>query len=202
MRHRRSPCVQHAGEADAGAEMPGIGRDGGERLGRGPEQQAVDLGLVLVGDRRDRRRQGEDEMVVGHGQEIGLPVREPILRRCALAARAVPVAAGVVGDGRVIAVVTAHDMAAERSRAAGPDRTHHLELAAAEPMAREISLAMPVQDVRDLQCRPRHDRRRTAMAVEAAPAGRAGSSPRARSSARRGCRRRWCRASGARAGPG
>jgi hypothetical protein len=46
-------------------------------------------------------------------------------------------------------------MAAERSRAAGPDRTHHLELAAAEPMAREMGLAMPVQDVRDLQRRPR-----------------------------------------------
>ncbi len=67
MGHRRSPCVQHRGEADADAEMPAIARDGGERLGCGPEQRAIDLGLVLVGDGRDRRRQGEDEMSVGHG---------------------------------------------------------------------------------------------------------------------------------------
>ena len=68
--HRRSPYVQHRGEADPGAEMPGIDGDGGECLGCGPEQQAVDLGLVLVGDGRDRRRQGEDEMGVGHEQQI------------------------------------------------------------------------------------------------------------------------------------
>ena len=59
---------------------------------------------------------------------------------------AVPVAAGVVGDRGVIAVAAAHDMAAERSRAAGPDRTDHLELAAAEPMTHEESLAMPAED--------------------------------------------------------
>ena len=50
MRHRRTPSVQNRSEANAGAEMPVIDGDGGERLGRGPEQQAVDLGLVLVGD--------------------------------------------------------------------------------------------------------------------------------------------------------
>lgn len=71
--------------------------DAGERLGRGPEQQAIDGGLVLEGDGGDRRRQGEDEMVVGHGQQIGLPVREPVLRRRALAARAAAVAAEAMG---------------------------------------------------------------------------------------------------------
>ncbi len=82
MGHRRSPCVQHRGEADEGAERPGIDRDGGERLGRGLEQQAIKFGMVLVGDGRDRRRQGEDEMIVGYGQKISLPVRKPVLRRC------------------------------------------------------------------------------------------------------------------------
>lgn len=95
-------------------------------------------------------------MVVRHGQQVGLPGREPVLRRRALAARTVPVAAGVVGDGGMVAVAAAHDMAAERSRAAGPDRSHHLELAATEPVTREIGVAMAVQDVRYLQQRPRH----------------------------------------------
>lgn len=76
-----------------------------------------------------------------------------------LALRAVPVAAGVVGDLDVVAAFAARDMAAERRRAAGPDRADDLELAAAEAMAREEGVAMLVQDIRDLERRPRHDGR-------------------------------------------
>ena len=46
--HRRAPGVQHRRDADAGAEMPGVGRDGEHRLRRSLEQQIVDHGLVLV----------------------------------------------------------------------------------------------------------------------------------------------------------
>jgi hypothetical protein len=42
--------VQPRGDADAGAEMPGVGGDRDQGLGRGLEQQIVDDGLVLVGD--------------------------------------------------------------------------------------------------------------------------------------------------------
>ena len=41
-------------DADAGAEMLGIGGDRERGLGRGLEQQIVDHGLVLVGDVGDR----------------------------------------------------------------------------------------------------------------------------------------------------
>ena len=51
MGQRRAPGVQHGGEADAGAEMLGIGGDGRQRLGRRLEQQIVDGGLVLERDR-------------------------------------------------------------------------------------------------------------------------------------------------------
>ena len=50
-----SPGVQDSGEADVGAEVLRIGGDRGERLGRGLEQQSVDLGLVLIGDGTDLR---------------------------------------------------------------------------------------------------------------------------------------------------
>jgi hypothetical protein len=53
MRHRRSPGVQHRGDADAGAEMLGVGRDRHHRLGGRPEQQIVDHRLVLMGDIAD-----------------------------------------------------------------------------------------------------------------------------------------------------
>jgi hypothetical protein len=37
-----APGVEHGDEPDLGAEMPGIGGDGSERLGSGPEQDGVD----------------------------------------------------------------------------------------------------------------------------------------------------------------
>ena len=47
---RGAPGVQHRHEADASAEMLGIGRDRERGLGRGFEQQVVDHRLVLIGD--------------------------------------------------------------------------------------------------------------------------------------------------------
>ena len=63
------------------AQMLGIGGDGEQRLGGDVEQQAVDHGLVLVGDVGDRRRQREDHVVVLHRQQIGLARLEPALAR-------------------------------------------------------------------------------------------------------------------------
>ena len=41
------PGVEHAEEADLGAEMGGVARDFEQRFGAGPEQQTVDDLLVL-----------------------------------------------------------------------------------------------------------------------------------------------------------
>ena len=99
--HRRAPAVEHGGKADAGAEMPGIGGDGEQRLGCRAEQQVVDHRLVVIGDRGDLGRQGEDQVEVADGQQIDLAGGEPVLRRRALALGTMPVAAGIVGDERV-----------------------------------------------------------------------------------------------------
>src|SRR5215831_6399949 len=83
MRHCRAPAVQHRGEADAGAEMLEIRRDREHRLCRGREQEIVDHGLVVVGDVADRRRQREDDMEIGHREQLGLarvPSRRELLR--------------------------------------------------------------------------------------------------------------------------
>ena len=76
-----APGVEHHGHAELGAEIPGIGRDGGKRLGRGAEQDCIDGGLVLERDRTDRCRQGEDDVEVRHRQQLGLPGREPLQTR-------------------------------------------------------------------------------------------------------------------------
>ena len=59
-----SPRVQHGEETDFGAEMSRIGGDGAERLGGGPEEDAVDHALVLGGDGGDLFRHGEDDVEV------------------------------------------------------------------------------------------------------------------------------------------
>ena len=66
-----------------GAEVLGIGRDGGERLGGGREQQSVDLGLVLVGDGAEGGRQREHHVEVRHRQQFGFARLKPRLRGCA-----------------------------------------------------------------------------------------------------------------------
>ncbi len=62
-----APGVENRGNAELGAEMLWIGGDGGERLGCRAHQDGIDDGLVLEGDLGGCRRQGEDDMEVGHG---------------------------------------------------------------------------------------------------------------------------------------
>ena len=206
--HRRAPAVEHGGGADAGAEVPGIGGDGEQRLGRGAEQQVVDHRLVLVGDRGDLGRQGEDQVEVADRQQIGLAGGKPVLRRRALALGTMAVAARVVGDPAVAAVLAALDMAAEGGRAAALDGRHHLELAEAHMPGIGLAPggAMAMEDVRDLQPRAAHGRRATlrlsASPQAAARAGRAGWSRCGSWCWRRGCKAPWCRAWRGRAAPG
>ena len=109
----------------------------------------------------DRRRQGEDDMIVGDREKLRLALGEPLPRRRALALRAVAVAAGIVGDAFVRAVLAALDMAAERGGATGLDRRHDLQLAEADMAG--VGLAprrtMGAEDVGDLRAvtrGPRH----------------------------------------------
>jgi hypothetical protein len=85
--------VQHGGEANASPQVFWVGRNGDQRLGGGPEQQVVDDGFVLERDWRDRRRQGENDVIVGDRQQIVSLGFQPLSRRRALALRAMTVPA-------------------------------------------------------------------------------------------------------------
>src|SRR3954464_8556668 len=139
------------------------------------EQDVVDDGLVRVGDGGDRGREREHDMEVRHRQGVVLALWEPLLRGCALALRAMPVATGVIGDRRVRAVLAACDVAAERRRAATLDRRHDLELAEAHMAGVGRAPGGPVvaEDVRDLQSGTGHERWRAMRAARLASAGAA-----------------------------
>jgi hypothetical protein len=158
MGHRRAPCVQHGGEADARAQMLRVGGDRGQRLGGGLEEEVVDGGLVLERDRAERRRQGEDDVVVGSRQQLRLAVFEPLPRRCGLTLWAMPISAGIVGDPFVRAVLAALDVSAERGSATGLDRRHHFQLSETHVTGVGLPPRRPMgaKDVCDLEERPRH----------------------------------------------
>src|SRR6516165_10017491 len=88
----------------------------------GLEQQVVDHGLVLIGDLRDLVWHGEHDVEVRHRQQLGLALGEPLLRRRALTLWTMPVAAGVVGDESMRALLATQHMPAERRRATALDR--------------------------------------------------------------------------------
>jgi hypothetical protein len=158
MGYGRAPGVQHGGDADPGAEVLRVCGDRQHRLCRELEQQVVEDGLVLVGDVGDPSRQREHDVIIRHRQQLGFAIGEPLLGRGALALRAVPVAAGIVGDGRVGAVLAARDMAAEGCRAAVLDRRHYLQLVEADMagMGLPPCRTTVAENIRNLQSRTRH----------------------------------------------
>ena len=91
-------------------------------------------------------------MEIGHGQQFGLAVGQPLLGSGGLALWAMPVAAGIVGDAQVRALLAALDMTAQRHRSAALDRRHDLELAEAymAGMRRTPSRPAAAEDVRHL----------------------------------------------------
>jgi hypothetical protein len=88
-------------------------------------------------------------------EDLFLALRQPLPCRGALTLRAMPVAAGVVGDLGVAAfvVLAARDMAAEGGRAAVLDCRHHLQLAEADVAGIGRTPCRPViaEDIPDLQ---------------------------------------------------
>ena len=62
MEQVRAPGVEHGKKADLGAEVLGISGDGEQGLRRGSKQDAVELPLVLIGNRCNLFRYGKDHV--------------------------------------------------------------------------------------------------------------------------------------------
>jgi hypothetical protein len=148
-----TPGVEHGDETDLGPEVLRVGGDRAQGLGGGAEQNAVDHLLILEGDLGHRRRQREDDMEIRHRQQLGLARGEPFGAGLALALRAMPVAAGIVGDADQAAIRTLLRMAAERCRPTQLDGAHHAPLDAAEVtvMGAAIGGTVAAEDIRHFQ---------------------------------------------------
>src|SRR5258706_163583 len=92
-------------------------------------------GELTIGHRNtdlQKQKDGEPRAWAAVRRQVILRVGNPLLRGAALALESVPVAAGVVCNGGIGAVLAARDMATERCSAAVLVRRHHLQLLKAE----------------------------------------------------------------------
>lgn len=148
-----APCVKNGQEPDLTAKVPRIGGDGFKSCGNGVEQDGINDGLVVEGDLGDFCWHREHDMEIRHRQQIGLTISEPSFACRALALGAMPVAAGVIGDTGMRAVLTGLDMTAKRCCPAELDRGHDAALDAAETavMGNTIGMTMATKNIRHLQ---------------------------------------------------
>src|ERR1700674_2027650 len=116
------PCVQNCRDTDISTKVFGVGSNDGESLGGSLKQQAIDFGLVLIRNPSKRSRQLENQVEIRHGQELGFARGKPCRCRLPLAFRAVPVATGIIGDPRMLTVLTPLDMTAELGCSLAPAR--------------------------------------------------------------------------------
>ena len=115
------PGVQDQGERAGGAQPLGVGGELGEGGCGALHDGAVDPARVGLCQGVEGMGEGEDEVAVGHGQQIGELGLAPGVARAALALRAVAVAAGTEHPllaGTLIALLA---RAAQRGGAASDD---------------------------------------------------------------------------------
>ena len=122
------PGMQDAEESDFSAEMLGVSGDLDQRLGAEAEQQTIHHFLVLQGQRRQFVWERENDVGVRRGQQFGTARVEPAVAGVALALRAMPVAARIVGDGAMATARTLIDVAAQCGGAASLDGNEHFDV--------------------------------------------------------------------------
>src|SRR5271167_5126977 len=148
-----SPTVQYREETDLGAQMLGIGSNGGQGLGRGSEQNAVDEIFVLVSHSRDWFGEREDDVKIVRLEYFRFPFFEPFRPRQRLAFGAMSIAAAIVAGPLERTAVAALEMTAKGRRAAHLDRGHDAPLCGGErrPMLLSIGFTIAAEDVRHFQ---------------------------------------------------
>ena len=141
--------MEHTEETDLGAEMFGIASDSEEGCGTGLQQEMVQEFLVLQGERRQFMGEREDNMDVARGEKLLTTRLEPTSTGVGLTLWAVPVAAAVVRNGRMVATVDAFiEMPAQGGGATACDGPQHGDVLPGDPPAACSMKARPAARTR------------------------------------------------------
>ena len=145
-------------KTDFGAEVCGVGGNFDQSVGTGAEEQAVDHFFVLQCQRRQLMGEGEDDMSIGCGKQFRASRGQPTIASVVLTLWAVPVAAGIIGDGTMTAAGALVQMATHRGGATSHDGKQYLPVQPGEPGRRLIqeSVARCGYEIRQLQQWPVH----------------------------------------------
>jgi hypothetical protein len=153
-----SPAMEYGKETDLGAQMLGVGSDGGQGLGRGSEQNAVDEIFVLISDGSDLLGNREDDMKIVRRENFGLSFFDPLGTSERLALWAMTVSTGVIAGPLVTTAVAPLEMTAQSCGAAHLDSGQDAPLCGGQRRAMlfTIGFAVATEDVRHFQLRAIH----------------------------------------------
>ena len=113
-----SPGVQHHEYPDPRPQVLGVGRHLQQGLLGAVEEQPIHQLAVPQGQRAELMGQGEDDVEVRHGQEVGLASGQPGRPLGPPALRTASVAAGMIVVSNLAAVIAPGDVATQRGCAA------------------------------------------------------------------------------------
>jgi len=138
--------------------MVRVGGEGEQGAGRCPEKDRIQRSSMTKGERIQRRRDGEDEMEIPDGQQFLRPRRQPFGLRHRLALRTMAVAAGVVRNLQVSALVATIDVSSQGRRSTGGDRVEHAPLLSrrSRPVPFAIRLRVSSEDFSEVVTPPCH----------------------------------------------
>ena len=152
------PGMQNGNDADVRAEALGIRCHFQQRGGSGGKQQVVKTARVFEREHVQLMRDAEDDMEVSRRQDFLFASSQPTLARLCLALGAMPVTAGVIGNGLMTAAGTRVEMPTQRCRAAVLDGAEHFQLLKAEARSVPIekAVALCADEIGHLQGGPAH----------------------------------------------
>jgi hypothetical protein len=97
--------------------------------------------------------QGEDDVIVGYGQQFGRTLRQPSLPSCRLAFWAMPIQTRVVRDGSLSTTIALFDVPTERRCTASGNGAQDFKVQSGQPAAMPFyeSCAIGANNVSHLQ---------------------------------------------------
>ena len=146
-----APGVQHCQEANLCSQPLGVGRHFEQGLGGRPKKEPVHETRVLQRQGGDGVGNCEHDMKVRHLQQFVGAVPHPLGGDGPLALRAMTIAAGVVSDSLVRAMIAACDMPTQGGRPAAREVFQDPSLGGGRAMAREKLRPMCAHDVGHFQ---------------------------------------------------